>query len=198
MDHAVPVHRDGHRPLPPVERCRTGGGKLNVALSQGLIDAYVGNNPFPAIAVDKGIGKIVCDLEDLPPGRFRNHPCCCLAANTNVLAEKEEAVIDLITLLLQANETINSDLDAAVKSASRWIGTSETVERASIPTSGYCLEPDAQWHACMSVWFDAMNDLGAFQGKLKGLKEEQAAAVAYDVSLLEEANRRLKTKTAED
>ncbi|NQU24400.1 MAG: ABC transporter substrate-binding protein [Candidatus Nealsonbacteria bacterium] len=175
-----------------------GGGKLNVALSADLIDAYVGNSPFPAIAADKGIGKIVCDLEDLPPGRFRNHPCCCLAANTNALAEKEEAIVGLIVLLLQANETINSDLDAAVKSATRWIGTSEAVERASIPTSGYCLEPDAEWHACMSVWFDAMNDLGTFEGKLKGLKEKEAAPIAYDVSLLEKARERLDAKTAED
>ncbi len=169
-----------------------GGGRLNVSLSQGLIDGYAGNNPFPAICVDKGIGRIVCDLEDLPPGKFRDHPCCCLAANTNALAGKEEAVVALLVLLLQANETINSDLETAVKTASRWIGTSEAVERRSIPTSGYSLEPDARWHECMSVWLDAMNELGTFKGKLKGLNEKEAASEAYDVSLLEKAKKRLE------
>jgi NitT/TauT family transport system substrate-binding protein len=169
-----------------------GGGKLNASLAEGLVDGYVGNNPFPAIGVEKGIGKIVCDLEDLPPGRFRNHPCCCVAANTQALIGKEEAVVALLVLLLRANETINGDLDAGVNSACRWIGTSEDVERASIPTSGYSLEPDTEWHGCMSVWFDAMNELDTFQGRLKGLQEAEAAAVAYDLSFLEKAEERLE------
>ncbi|MBN1908110.1 MAG: ABC transporter substrate-binding protein [Pirellulales bacterium] len=167
-----------------------GGGKLNVSLSEGLVDGYVGNNPFPAIGVEKHIGKIVSDLEDLPPGRFRNHPCCCVAANIKAVEDKHEAVADLLALLLAANETINNDQDAAVQSACRWIGTSETVERASIPTSGYSLEPDAAWRECMRVWLAAMNDLGVFQGKLQGLEENEAASVAYDFSFLEEARKR--------
>jgi len=175
-----------------------GGGKLNTALSEGLIDGYVGNNPFPAIGAEKGIGKIVSSLEDLPPGRFGDHPCCCLAANTQALAGKKEIVVALLVLLLRANETINGDLDAGVRSACRWIGTSEDVERASIPTSGYSLEADAAWHGCMSVWFDAMNDLGALQNRLKGLQEEEAAAVAYDLSFLEQARERLERERAHD
>ncbi|MBN1589911.1 MAG: ABC transporter substrate-binding protein, partial [Pirellulales bacterium] len=168
-----------------------GGARLNVALSEGLVDGYVGNNPFPAIGVDRGIGRIVCDLEDLPPGRFRNHPCCCVAANTTAVGRKEDAVVNLLVLLLQANETMRADLDTAVASACRWTGTTEAIERLSIPTSGYSLEPNAPWHECMSVWFDAMNDLGIFQGKIKGLKEKDAAAIAYDLSFLEKARERL-------
>jgi len=72
-----------------------GGGKLNVALSGGLIDGYAGNNPFPAIAVEKKMGRIICDLEDLPPGTFRNHPCCCIAANERALAAKTPSPICL-------------------------------------------------------------------------------------------------------
>jgi NitT/TauT family transport system substrate-binding protein len=175
-----------------------GGGKLNTALSEGLVDGYVGNNPFPAIGVEKGIGKILCDLEDLPPGRFRNHPCCCLAANTRALVGKEQAVVALLVLLLRGNETINRDLDAGVESACRWIGTSEDVERASVPTSGYSLAPNAEWHGCMSVWFDAMNDLDTFQGRLKGLKEAEAATIAYELSYLEQAEERLESRRTPD
>ena len=174
-----------------------GGGKLNVSLSEGLVSGYVGNNPYPAIATEAGIGKVVCDLEDLPPGRFRNHPCCCLAANTDAVTEKEEAVVDLLVLLLLANETINRDPDRAVDSACRWIGTTEAVERASIPTSGYSLEPDDAWRECMGVWFDAMNDLDSFRGKLKQLKEKQAAAIAYDFSYLKQAKERLAKRRSQ-
>lgn len=175
-----------------------GGGKLNVSLSEGLVDGYVGNNPYPAIATEAGLGKIVCDLEKLPPGRFRNHPCCCLAANTDAVTGKEEAVVDLLVLLLQANEMINRDPESAVDSACRWIGTTEAVERASIPTSGYSLEPDDDWRECMGVWFDAMNELSSFRGKLEGLREEQAAAIAYDFSYLKEAKERLAKRRSQD
>jgi len=174
-----------------------GGGKLNVALGGGLIDGYAGNNPFPAIAVEKQIGRIICDLEELPPGTFLNHPCCCIAANTKTLQEKSEAVVDLLVLFLQANETINSDLEKTIASTTRWIGTSESVERMSIPTSGYSMEPSAQWHQTMGKWIEALNGLGVFRSRLKGLGSEEVPRVAYDLSLLEKARIKLAQRRTE-
>ena len=174
-----------------------GGSKLNVSLGSGLIDGYAGNNPFPAIAVEKGIGRIICDLEELPPGTFRNHPCCCIAANTNILQEKSKAIVNLLVLFLQANETISSDLEKTIASTIRWIGTSESVERMSIPTSGYSMEPSAQWHQTMGKWIEAMNGLGIFRGRLEGLKSEEVPQVAYDLSLLEKARKKLAQRKAE-
>ena len=174
-----------------------GGGKLNVSLGSGLIDGYAGNNPFPAIAVEKGMGRIICDLEELPPGTFRNHPCCCIAANTKALEEKFEPIVDLLVLFLQANETINSDLEKTIASTIRWIGTSESVERMSIPTSGYSMEPSALWHQTMGKWTEAMNGLGIFRGKLEGLESEKAPQEAYDLSLLEKARKKLAQRRTE-
>ena len=173
-----------------------GGNKLNVSLGSNLIDGYAGNNPFPAIAVEKGIGRIVCDLEDLPPGTFRNHPCCCIAANSKAIEEKSEAIVDLMVLLLQGSETINSDLDKAVAAAVRWIGTSESVERMSIPTSGYSMEPSEQWYQTMGKWTEAMNGLGIFKGKLKGLEPDDVPRTAYDLSLLKKARDKLAQRRA--
>jgi len=175
-----------------------GGGKLNVALSGDLVDGYVGNNPFPSIAIEKGIGRIICDLEDLPPGTFRNHPCCCIASNTQIMQDKSEAIIDLFVLFLQATETINNDLDKAVASAVHWIGTSEEVERMSIPTSGYSMESSEQWYQTMAQWVQAMHGLEIFRDKIKGLEPEQVAATAYDFSLLEQARKKLEQRRIEN
>lgn len=168
-----------------------GGGKLNVALSGGLIDGYVGNNPFPAIGLEKKILKVVCDLEELPPGTLRDHPCCCIAAHTQALEEKGEAIAALLVLFQQATDLINSDLDAAVESAIRWIGTSEAVERNSIPTSGYSMDAGQDWHDRMAMWLKVMQGLDAFSGSLKDATAEAAAAQAYDFSLLQKARDRL-------
>jgi NitT/TauT family transport system substrate-binding protein len=168
-----------------------GGGKLNVALSGGLIDGYVGNNPFPSIAVAQGLGRVVCDLEELPPGTFRDHPCCCIAARTEAIREKPEAITDLLVLFLQASDTIEQDLDTAVAAAVRWIGTSEAVERMSIPTSGYSMETSLRWYDTMAQWIEAMQGLGIFRQELKDKSAEEAAKIAYDFSLLEKARQRL-------
>ena len=169
-----------------------GGGKLNTSLAQGLIDGYVGNNPFPSIGLEKGMLRIICDLEELPPGNFQNHPCCCIGANKKAIRKKSEAIEALLVLLLQATETINKDLDTAVASATKWIGTSEKVERMSIPTSGYSMDVSPEWHGHMKVWLDAMNNIGIFRGILIGLPESKVGSNAYDFSMLEKAAERLK------
>ena len=101
-------------------------------------------------------------------------------------------------LLLQATETINNDLDSAVQCACRWIGTSKAVEQMSIPTSGDTMDDTPQWHNYMAVWIKAMNGLGVFNGKLKGLDERQVQAVAFDLSLLYKAKETLAQRRAEN
>ena len=162
-----------------------GGGKLNISLSNGIIDGYVGNNPFPAIGEDKKLLKIVSNLEELPPGDFKNHPCCCIAAISELSEKKSEAITILLNLTKKAVELINQNPKKAAKIASRWIGTSEDVEIKSIATSGYSMKNSAEWHKTMSRWNDAMNRLGFFTKKLKGLSEKNMAKKAYDFSYLD-------------
>jgi len=169
-----------------------GGGKLNVSLSEGLVDAYVGNNPFPAIGKSKGLLKVICDLEELPPGTFRNHPRCCVAAGTAAMKEKAVAIEALMVMLLEGTRMINTDLDTSIKAVSRWIGTTAEVEKDSMPTSGYGMTPDDAWHGYMATWIKAMDGLGAFTGSLKGVSEPQAAELGYDLSILNKAIKRLE------
>ncbi len=161
-----------------------GGGKLNVALESNIIDGYAGNNPFPAIAVNKKMGKVIADLEDLPPGNFKNHPCCCIAANDKALAEKTEAIEAMLTLFKKATDLINNDLNKSVAAATHWIGTSEEVEKMSIPTSGYSMQVTEDWQATMDKWFEAMKALDTYQGELKDIPAKQACDKVYDMSIL--------------
>ena len=167
-----------------------GGGKLNISLANGLIDGYTGNNPFPAIGEAKGLLKIISDLEDLPPGRFKNHPCCGIAASNEAIKSKREALQAMLILMKNATKTINNDPKTAAKIAARWIGTSVNVEKKSIATSGYLMIPSDEWHKTMKVWCKAMNNLGIFTKKLKGLQEDQLGTKAYDFSLLPESSER--------
>ena len=164
-----------------------GGGKLNISLANGLISGYTGNNPFPAIGEAKGLLKIISNLEDLPPGRFQNHPCCGVAASNEAIKSKQEALQAMLILMRNATATIKNDPKTAAKIAARWLGTSIDVEKKSIATSGYSMIPSEEWHKTMEVWCKAMNNLGIFTNTLKGLKEGQLGKRAYDFSLLPES-----------
>ena len=161
-----------------------GGGKLNVSLESGVIDGYAGNNPFPAIAVSKKMGKVITDLENLPPGNFKEHPCCCIAASRKALDEKAEAIEAMLVLFKQATEIINSDMDKAVAAATHWIGTSKEIEMMSIPTSGYSMQVTDTWQATMDKWYEAMKALDTYQGQLKELSAKEACEKVYDMALL--------------
>ncbi len=170
--------------------CTKGGGKLNVSLAGDLIHGYAGNNPFCAMAVEKKIGRILCDLEDLPPGTFKNHPCCCIAASKDALTKKRQALSALIKLCAASTDDINRNLDKSVQTASRWLGTSDTVERLSIPTSGYSMQPTKQWHHTMGQFIKAMNGLDLFRNELKGLSYDDVSNVAYDLKLVQQIQSR--------
>ncbi len=163
-----------------------GGGKLNVSLGNEIIEGYVGNNPFPAIGAEKGLLKVICELENLPPQNFKNHPCCCIAAVPKSLEGKTEVIKILMSINKKAIDLINCDLSKSAKIASRWIGSSEKAEKESIPTSGYSMNPSENWHKTMSVWNKAMNKLDLFKKELKGLSEEQMGQKAYDFQYLKE------------
>ena len=174
-----------------------GGGRLNASVAGGLIDGYAGNNPFPEIGAEKGIVKVIADLEDLPPGRFRDHPCCCVAANAAALKAKREALEAFLEMIIAGTEAMNTDVEIAAEAAARWIGTSVELERRSIATSGYSTSADDHWRETMGAWLAAMNDLDQFAGKLKGLSEREAGEIAYDLSLLEKARERLQERARE-
>ena len=114
-----------------------------------------------------------------------------MAASTGAIERKGRAIVALLTLMLQANDTINRDLDTAVSSARRWIGTSDRVERMSIPTSGYDLNPDAEWRGRIGQWVVCMQGLGILGDSLKDADTARASELVFDFSLLEKAKRRL-------
>ncbi|MDP8240161.1 MAG: ABC transporter substrate-binding protein [Candidatus Hatepunaea meridiana] len=167
---------------------------LNPALQNEIIDAYVCNNPFCAIAEDKGIGTCIADLNDLPPGLWKDHPCCMIAAMENVIVEKREELVKFLELIVIATDYINANQRIAIKSASKWIGTSIAVEEKSIPTSGYLTKPNKVWLSGIYTWAHSMEELGHLKGQLKGKNDNEINKSLLDLSLIKEARRNVKAR----
>jgi len=164
-----------------------GAKHLNPGLQNEIIDAYVCNNPFCAIAEEKGMGTSIADLNDLPPGLWKDHPCCVIGAMEKVIKEKRKEVVKFLELMVIATDYMNSDQSIAVKSASKWIGTSIAVEEKSIPTSGYLTEPDDTWLKGAYIWAHAMDDLGHIKGELHDKSDAEIHKALLDLSLIKEA-----------
>ncbi len=171
-----------------------GEKNLVPGLQNKIIDGYVSNNPWCAIAESKGIGKIVADLNDLPPGIWKDHPCCCIAATDSAMVNKKEVIEEFLKLIILATQYANEDPEMHARDASKWIGTSLEVEKKSLPTSGFTTNPTEKWKQSMQVWIDEMTRLGKLKGKLKGKNGKEVENILYDFSLLNKAAKELKTK----
>ncbi|TKJ42546.1 hypothetical protein CEE37_02330 [candidate division LCP-89 bacterium B3_LCP] len=167
-----------------------GAKHINPGLLNGIIDAYVCNNPFCAIAEEKKLGTCIADLNDLPPGLWKDHPCCMISAMDEVIKEKHDLVVRFLELIIIATDYMNEDQKIAVKSASQWIGTSIDVEERSIPTSMYTTDPDDQvWLNGVYTWAHAMEELGHIKDQLLGKSNEEIDRLLLDFSLIKEARK---------
>ncbi len=166
-----------------------GQPNLNPALQEGLIDAYVSNNPACAMAEHNGIGKCVAELSMLPPGDFENHPCCAIAATEDVLVAKPHEVAAALELFAYATEFINENPEEAAAAASEWIGTPVEVELISMATSLYDVHVTQDWTDNMITIMDHMRGLNVFSGPLMDVDNTAEIEIISNFDLLPEEYR---------
>jgi sulfonate transport system substrate-binding protein len=160
------------------------GGKSAIPLlSQGNIDGFVMNQPVVSISVHKKVGKVIAELRDLPPvGKWSDHPCCCICATTDTLAENPQIVKAFLKLIHAATRLIGEDQKLAIDHASDWTKVARKIEQQSIPSIRYISVPDKQWLAGLETWVEMMHDIKAFTGKYAGMKPDEVVADLCDMA----------------
>jgi len=159
------------------------------------IDGFVMNQPGVAVAVAKGLGKVVSELRDLPPkGKWINHPCCCICATEQTLQAHRDAVKGLLKVILLATQLINTNQDLAIDCATRWTKYDLAVEKDSVPTITYLAEPTDSWVTGMKTWAEMAKDVELFTGKYADASPEAFVDDLLDLTLVREAARELREK----
>jgi len=159
------------------------------------IDGFVMNQPAVAVAVDKGLGKVVSELRDLPPkGKWVNHPCCCICATRPTLQAHRDAVKGLLKVILLATQLINTNQDLAIDCATRWTKYDLAVEKASVPTITYLAEPTDSWVTGMKTWAEMAGDVKLFTGKYANASPDAFVDDLLDLTLIREAARELRER----
>lgn len=162
-------------------------------LESGVLDGFVMNQPATAVAVHKGLAKVVAELRDLPPeGKWVNHPCCCVAASESALQTHRDPIKALLKLIILSTQLINEDRALAVDCACRWTKNPKEVEAQSVATVTYLAEPTASWLSGMQTWLEMVKATNFFTGKYARVSADEFTADICCLELCREAARELR------
>lgn len=171
------------------------GDKFAVpALANHIIDAYAGPTPWAQVVVHKGIGKKICNVHDLPPGIWRNHPCCAIGGSEKVIRDYPEVGSKYLELLNIGSKIAKENPELAARDAAAWMKTPLEVERKAIPAIGFSLEPDKDFKDGTYNFYKVCRKHGYMKGKLKKVSKQELEEVVYDFTLLERAKRDLERR----
>jgi NitT/TauT family transport system substrate-binding protein len=139
------------------------------------------------------IGKVITYSGNLPPDdRWKNHPCCVLAARTDIMAANPELVNDLAAATILATRYVNDHPSEGADLVADWlagrgnftygnvtVSSVEVLDRA-FPTVKFVNEPSEQWMAGQVEFIYALRELGAITGSLANTTDDQSKAILFD------------------
>jgi NitT/TauT family transport system substrate-binding protein len=172
-----------------------GHGNLVAALSNDLALGIIGAQPFPAVTINRGIGKQVLNLQDAPPpNRWLGHACCTLEATGDFLKQRGHLADKLLELIAVSVMVTNNDKEIAAKSAASWLGVNESVERSAMTSMNYSTKPTKEWKNSVYTYAEVMDKMGMFTGKLKGKRHTDIDPITFNFSHMKTAKESLKKR----
>ena len=168
-----------------------GAKNLIPALQNGVIDGFVVNQPFVAMAEQQGVGKMIASLSELPPaGKWKNNPCCALAGNNKYVAGYPQVIEPFLTLLLRSNRFISQKPEQSAEQIAQWLGIDPEIEQLSLPTIKYKTDYDDDWHRGVNFWVESMIATDKLNKNVKEVHEEGILhQKIYDMQIFTRARR---------
>ncbi len=189
-----PAAADG-KPVQVVTMNLQGDENMLPSMESGIVDGVVANEPVPSILIHKNIGVWVADLSGLPPaGKWKDHPCCVVAASEKALKEKRGIIRALLKAITAGSDIIARDTAKALAAESKWTKTNPEVGQLSISQVRYVGRADESWLRAVDTWLDMMQSTKAFQKNLKGKSAFDIRSIAFDTAPLTEALAEMKTE----
>lgn len=161
-----------------------GSKNLIPSLSNDIVDAWVGPSHHPEMAENQGVGKIALSLKDFPPaGEWYDFPCCVFAARAGVVKEHPEVMDAMVDLLTYSAKWCQDNRKEASPLLADIIGIpEEVVNKSSIV---FTTEPTEKWMEGEAIYVDMLNELGIFEGDLKGKTFDDVKDNLFDFTFLE-------------
>lgn len=144
-----------------------GSKNLLPAFSSDIVDAWVAPSHYPEMAEHEGIGEIAMKLSEFPPeGQWYDFPCCVYAARTEIIEQYPEVIQGMVELLTYSADWCQNNRADAAPILADIIGIpEEVVEEAQIV---FTTDPTDKWMDGQALYVDMLNQLGIFEGDMKG------------------------------
>ncbi|NLB51357.1 MAG: ABC transporter substrate-binding protein [Syntrophomonadaceae bacterium] len=161
-----------------------GSKNLLPAFSSNLVDAWVAPSHYPETAEHEGIGEIALKLSDFPPeGQWYDFPCCVYAARTEIIEQYPEVIKGMTALLTYSADWCQNNRNEAAPILAEIIGIPvEVVENAQIV---FTTNPTDKWMEGEALYVDMLNQLGIFEGDIKGKTFDDVKDELFNFSFLQ-------------
>ena len=170
-----------------------GTGPMPTLLATKQIDGYIAWQPFVEVAPVAKIGKVIAYSGALPPdARWENHPCCVLAARTDLMGRNPALVNDLGAVTILATQYITDHPDESAEIVADWLAgkgnftygnvtvSSVDVLNRAFPTVKFVNEPTEEWMNGQVEFIYALRELKALTGSLANSSDAESRALLFD------------------
>jgi len=172
-----------------------GHGALVTAIENKITDGIIGAQPFPSVTIKMGTGKLILNLEDVPPNRrWYGHACCSLEATEKFMKEDRDLMVILMELLILGVDTANKDKEMTAKACSSWLGVEEPVEKIAMSTLTYTMTVTPQWRESVYTYAEVMDRMSFFNNKLRGKRGKELDSIIFDFQYIDMAKKMVMQK----
>jgi NitT/TauT family transport system substrate-binding protein len=137
--------------------------EMLAALETRQIDAFIAWEPYAAKAVTAGVGRVLASSSQIWPG----HPCCVVAFEGSVAAQRPELVQRFLRAHVRATDFIRANPDEAVRIGVKYTGMDEATVRAALAGITYSYELERP----------ALREYAAYLARLGYIKETDPDAL---------------------
>ncbi len=172
-----------------------GHGNLITALADGITEGIIGAQPFPSVTINRGLGKLILNLQDAPPDhRWYGHACCSVEATEGFAKRDRDLLIKMMELIVLGVNAANGDKEMTAKVCSSWLGVKKAVEELAMPTLTYSTTPTPQWRDSIHTFVKIMEGMNIVSKKLRGKTGQKLDSLLFDFEYLDAAKMALRRK----
>ncbi len=172
-----------------------GHGNLISALANEITEGIIGAQPFPSVTINRGLGKLILNLQDVPPDNMWNgHACCSLEATEGFAKRDRDLLVKMMELITLGVNAANQDKEMTARDCSSWLGVEEAVEKVAMPTLTYTTTPTQQWRDSVYTYVKIMDSMNIVSKKLRGKRGKELDPLVFDFRYMDAAKKDLRRK----
>ncbi len=172
-----------------------GHGNLISALANRITEGIIGAQPFPSVTINRGLGKLILNLQDVPPSnRWYGHACCSLEATEGFEERDRDLLGKMMELILLGVNAANGDKEMTARTCSSWLGVEESVEKVAMPTLTYTTTPTQEWKNSVYTYVKIMDGMNIVSKKLRGKRDKELVPLLFDFRYMDAAKKDLRKK----